>query len=139
MCQYVQRPRSTGGQLPKRRRQVTWVELALKNSGFRNAQNALIWAILWAVTRESLGYDPTVEEVAAWWKENERTAYREKAAFRRAFPTLDSPAPIFENSEVRAKMTNLAKLGDEMEAGKKAKRRIPESMILDIGLGHAIA
>lgn len=138
MCQYMKKPRSTGGQLPKRQRQLTWVVLALRNSGFLNAQTALLWAILWAVTRESLGSDPTVEEVAAWWKENERTAYREQAAFRRAFPTLDSPAPIVDVPEMRAKMKELANLGDEMEAGKKAKRRIPESMILEIGLGQAI-
>ncbi len=98
----------------------------------------MVWAILWAVARESLRHDPTVEEVAAWWRENERTAYREQAAFRRAFPTLESPAPIFEVPEVRAKVAKLAKQGDEMEAGKKARRRIPESMILDIGLGNSI-
>jgi hypothetical protein len=82
--------------------------------------------------------DPTVEEVAAWWKENERTAYREQAAFRRAFPTLESPAPIFEIPEVRAKIAEIAKQGDEMQAQKKPKRRIPEKTILDIGLGNAI-
>ena len=124
--------------MPKRQRQMTWIELALRNSGFRNAQTAMIWAILWAVTRESLKSDPSVEEVAAWWKENERTAYREQAAFRRAFPTLESPAPMFEIPEVRAKIAKLAKKGDELEAQKKARRRIPESIILDIGLGNAI-
>jgi hypothetical protein len=60
------------------------------------------------------------------------------AAFRRAFPTLESPAPIFETPEVRAKIAKLAKQGDEMEAQKKARRRIPESIVLDIGLGNAI-
>jgi len=123
--------------MQKRQRQITWIEVALRNSGFRNAQNAMLWAILWAVTRESKGSDPTAEEVAAWWKENERTAYREQAAFRKAFPTLESPAPIFASPEMRAKMAKLAKQGDEMEAAKKARRRIPESTILDIGLGLA--
>ena len=94
---------------------------------------------MWAVTRESIGSDPSVEEVAAWWKQNERTAYREQAAFRLAFPTLESPAPIIAASGIRPKMATLAKQGDELEAHKKAKRRVPESMILDLGFGRAIS
>lgn len=123
--------------MQKRKRQMTWIEVALRNSGFRNAQTAMLWAILWAVTRESIGTDPTAEDVARWWKENERTAYREQAAFRKAFPTLENPAPIFTAPEIRAKMAKLAKQGDEMEAAKKTRRRIPESAILEIGLGMA--
>jgi aminopeptidase N len=115
---------------------MTWLELAFRNAGFRKGQTALVWALMWAVTRESKGSDPTVDEVAAWWKENERTAYREQAAFRAAFPTLETPAKIFEVPEVRARIAKLAKEGDDMEARKKARRRIPESLILDLGLGH---
>lgn len=122
--------------MPKAERQMTWLELAFRNAGFRKGQTALVWALMWAVTRESKGSDPTVDEVAAWWKENERTAYREQAAFRAAFPTLETPAKIFEVPEVRARIAKLAKEGDDMEARKKARRRIPESLILDLGLGH---
>jgi len=125
-----------GAKVPKAERQMTWLELAFRNAGFRKGQTALVWALMWAVTRESKGSDPTVDEVAAWWKENERTAYREQAAFRAAFPTLETPAKIFEVPEVRARIAKLAKEGDDMEARKKARRRIPESLILDLGLGH---
>jgi hypothetical protein len=124
--------------MPKASRQMTWVELALRNAGFLKAQTAFVWAIMWAVVRESKGSDPSVEEVAAWWKENERTAYREKAAFRKAFPDLESPAKIYESPELRARITELAKAGDELEASKRAGKRIPESLILDFGLGRAV-
>jgi len=123
--------------VPKRSRQMTWMELAYRNAGFLKGQTALLWALMWAITRESQGSDPSAEEVAAWWKENERTAYREQAAFRAAFPMLDTPAKIFEDPKLKDKISQLAKTGDEIEAGKKARRRIPESMILDLGLGRA--
>jgi hypothetical protein len=100
------------------------------------AQTALVWAWSWAVTRESVGRDPTVEEVAEWWKESQRTAYREKAAFTKAFPMLESPAKIFDHPVARQKLADLAKLGDDMAANKRA-RRVPEAAIIDVGLLRA--
>jgi hypothetical protein len=97
----------------------------------------MVWAIMWAVTRESQGSDPSVEEVAAWWKENERTAYREQAAFRACFPTLENPEKIFEVPEIQVQIAKIAKAGDEIEAGKMARRRISESMIMDLGFRPA--
>jgi aminopeptidase N len=118
-------------------RRVTWMEVAVRNAGLRKGQTALVWALSWAVTRESLGRDPSAEEVAAWWKESVRTAYREQSAFREAFPTLDSPAKIFENPAVRAKVTKVARAGDELQAQKKARRPIPDLTILELGLSTA--
>ena len=115
-------------------RQPTWVEVGIRNAGFLKTQTALLWAWMWAVTRESVGRDPTVEEVAGWFNESPRTAYREKAAFTKAFPMLESPASIFENPVARAKLADLAKLGDEMTAKKRAKRRVPEAAVIDVGL-----
>jgi antitoxin component of MazEF toxin-antitoxin module len=47
---------------------------------------------------------------------------------------LESPASIFENPVARAKLADLAKLGDEMTAKKRAKRRVPEAAVIDVGL-----
>jgi hypothetical protein len=66
-----------------------------------------------------------------------RTAYRDQSAFRTTFPILESPVKIFDVPEVRAKIANLAQMGDEMEARNKERRRIPESLILDLGLSKA--
>ncbi len=118
-------------------RQPTWIEVGIRNAGFLKAQTALVWAWMWAVTRESVGHDPTVEEVAEWWKESPRTAYREKAAFTKAFPMLESPATIFDNPVARAKLAELAKLGDDMAANKRARRRVPEAAVIDVGLLRA--
>ena len=138
MTVYARRQRSTGGgKVPKNNRQMTWMELAFRNAGFLKGQTALVWALMWAITRESQGSDPSAEEVAAWWKENERTAYREQAAFRAAFPMLATPSILFDDPKLKEKITQLAKAGDEIQAGKKARRKIPESMILDLGLGRA--
>jgi aminopeptidase N len=115
-------------------RRVTWMEIAVRNAGLRKGQTALVWALSWAVTRESLGRDPSAEEVAAWWKESVRTAYREQAAFKDAFPTLDSPAKIFEDPATRAKVAKVARAGDELQAQKKPRRKAPDLTILEIGL-----
>jgi hypothetical protein len=87
--------------------------------------------------RESLGRDPSAEEVAAWWKESVRTAYREQAAFKEAFPTLGTPAKIFEDPVSRSKVANVARLGDEMNARKQARRKIPDLTILELGMTKA--
>ena len=38
-----------------------------------------------------------------------------RAAFREAFPTLDSPAQIFENPAVRSKVAAVARASDVVE------------------------
>ncbi|MBW4079233.1 MAG: hypothetical protein HIU84_12140 [Acidobacteria bacterium] len=115
-------------------RQPTWAEIGIRNAGFLKAQTALVWAWMWAVTRESVGHDPTVEEVAEWFNESSRTAYREKAAFTKAFPMLESPANIFNDPVARAKLADFAKLTDQMAAKKRARRKVPESAVIDVGL-----
>jgi hypothetical protein len=108
------------------------MELALRNAGFRDTYRALSWAIDWAIVRESLGQEPTVEEVGDWWKQSRRTAFRHQAAFREAFPNLDTPAILFESEEARTSFRKLAALGDEMES--KGKRRAQEQIMLAIGM-----
>ena len=82
---------------PKRAPQ-TWLELAVANAGMRLGLRGMSWALSWAIVSAATGHDPSAEEVAAWWKENPRTAYREQAAFRKAFPDLDTPARLFVSS-----------------------------------------
>jgi hypothetical protein len=86
---------------PKRQPE-TWLELAVANAGMRQGLRGMSWALSWAIVRAAIGHDPSAEEVAAWWKENPRTAYREQAAFRRSFPDFDSPARIFVHRDAKA-------------------------------------
>ncbi len=62
--------------------------------------------------------DPTldsVEEVAKWSRQSVRTSYREQAAFREAFPKLDTPAQIFADPAVRSRVATVAKASDAVE------------------------
>ncbi len=101
--------------------------------GILGARSALLWAIVWNVARQSLGHEPTVEEVAEWWKSSVRTAYREQARFREAFPELDSPAAIFDAPETKARVDAI--LGSEGIFGRKSRRESPpETAVLKIGM-----
>lgn len=87
--------------MAKRKRPVTWIEVAIHFAGLRNAVKAISWAYCWAVTREALGHEPTPDEVAEWWLMSRRTAFRDQKAFREAFPMLETPAPIYDSDEAR--------------------------------------
>ncbi|MHB8246233.1 MAG: hypothetical protein ACYDGN_12940 [Acidimicrobiales bacterium] len=89
-------------------------------------------AVTWGVARESLGQDPTADQVAEWWAESRRTAFREQAAFRVAFPTLETPAALFEHREARDRLRQLARLGDEIKS--KGRLRALEEATLAIGM-----
>jgi hypothetical protein len=56
-------------------------------------QAADVCGLLWALanTTHKFGHYPTQAEYAAEWKVSERTAQREWALFKRAFPSEESP------------------------------------------------
>lgn len=56
-------------------------------------QAADVCGLLWALANSThhLGHYPSQAEYAAEWKISERTAQREWALFKRAFPTEESP------------------------------------------------
>lgn len=111
--------------MAKRRRPATWLEVAVARAGMRTAVKAITWAYEWAVTREAVGHEPTADEVAEWWKLSRRTAFREQAAFREAFPELDSPAPIYASAEAREALARLADFGNKVDdwAAERRERR----------------
>jgi hypothetical protein len=104
--------------LAKQKRPITWMEIAVRNGGMRAAVTAVSWAYCWAVTREALGHEPTVEEVADWWSMARRSAFREQAAFRKAFPTLDNPGPIYSTPESRESVAKHAAFGEKVDRWK---------------------
>ena len=52
---------------------------------------ATIWALAYAHHKLNLGRFPTQAEYAEYWNKSERSAQREWALFRKAFPTEESP------------------------------------------------
>lgn len=116
---------------------MTWIEVAVRNAGLRKAIAALTWAYSWATVREALGYNPTVDEVADWWKQSRRTAFRDQSAFREAFPTLATPARIYERPESRAKLAKAAEASDNLRQALHSRGTIREAAILDVGMTAA--
>lgn len=51
--------------------------------GLKNTRRGLIFLATVAVFMHKTGQEPTVEALTAYWKQSERTTYRELAAFRK--------------------------------------------------------
>jgi len=118
----------------KKRPAKTWLEVAVARTGLRNAVRALTWAHEWSVAATALGHDPTVEEVADWWNMTRRTAFREQAAFREAFPEVESPMRLYASEAGQAKLHTLAgALLKVDEAGERRRARKAEVGIAQLG------
>lgn len=116
--------------MAKRKRQPTWLEVGIATAGMRTAVKAISWAYEWAVARETLGHEPTVEDVAEMWGLSRRTAFREQEAFRTAFPQLETPAAIYDTDEAREMIARHAALGEKLDQWKaeRAARREVEAI-----------
>jgi len=121
--------------MPKKERgPVTWLEVAIGTAGIRKAVKGFTWAYTWAVVREAVGHDPSVDEVAEWWRASSRSVYRDQAAFRECFPQLDTPAKLYEAPELRAKIRQTIKTMSGIEQSIK-KRRLPrDSDVMEAGM-----
>jgi len=121
-----------------RTRQLTWLEVAIGNAGFRRAITGMTWAYIWGVTREALGHDPSVDEVADWWNSSRRTAFRDQAAFKASFPMLDSPAVIVDQPETLEACRKMARSMRQLIESKKARPKAPDLTIMQIGMRRAV-
>jgi hypothetical protein len=75
----------------------TLLELAYARTGrMLTAARVLAFVVAWAVVREELGREPTVEEYAEWWREPERTAYDQLETFREVFPGARYPGAVLD-------------------------------------------
>jgi hypothetical protein len=97
------------------------MEVAILNAGMRQAFRALSWSLDWETVRAAEGDEPSAEQVAAWWNQSKRTAYRNQAAFREAFPSLDTPAAIFSDPRAKDAIQAVADALKERSALKKAR------------------
>ena len=115
------------------RRKATWMEISVKHAAFRGAITALKWAYSWGIAREALGHEPTVDEVADWWRMSRRTAFRAQAAFREAFPDFETPSPLCENFETRQAMRLKAENSEDSRRGSIPRMKLTDSDILWLG------
>lgn len=80
-----------------RDRPVTLVEAVHERTGsFLRTGQIVAFVQAWSVARDRLGHEPTVEEYAAYWKQPRRSAYREQARFREAFPEFETPSGVID-------------------------------------------
>lgn len=113
---------------------LTCLEIAVENSDIAKAVKALTWAYCWAIARQIIGHDPSVEEVADWWGDSHRTTYRNQAAFRAAFPGLQSPAPIFETPESIHVLDRAVRGLTRADVEKNWKKTSVEEGVVKLGL-----
>ena len=114
-------------------RHPTWIEVAISNAGVTKAASAITWAWCWGIAREVLKHDPTVEEVAEWWNMSDRTAYRNHATFKKAFPMLDSPAPYVNNPAILPIVKKASRKMSDFENNIKSRRRPTDVAVMRIG------
>src|SRR5919205_295819 len=77
----------------------TLLELAVARVGMRRGARVLAFMIAWDVVRKELGREPSIEEYGEWWRTSVRTAYREQALFRDAFPGEENPARLMDSAK----------------------------------------
>lgn len=114
--------------------EVTIFEVAVKGGGLRRAIKAVLWAYTWSVCAEDLGYQPTAEEVAEWWNEPVRTAYREQAAFRACFPTLTDPGVLTSRPDAREAIRQGLQLARTIDRKTQGRRPSPDSAVVALGM-----
>lgn len=120
-----------------RTRPLTWLEVAIKNAGLRKAITGMSWAYVWGVTREALGHDPSVDEVAEWWRHSRRTAFRDQSAFKAAFPMLESPAPIVDQPESLESCRKMARSMRQLIDSNKVRPKAPDLTVMQMGMRQA--
>lgn len=75
------------------RRTVAMV--AVSNAGIRTGTKAVVFLVSWGVVTDELGHPATMREYVEWWKASTATAYRDKAAFEKAFPSEAGPERLW--------------------------------------------
>lgn len=93
---------------------ATLLELVYARTGsLRRTVQVAGFILAWGIARRELGRAPKMDEYAAYWKTTRRTAFREQARFREAFPELDNPGPICDVLErARAEETAVGDFGE---------------------------
>lgn len=71
---------------------MTIAEHVVRQVGFWNGQKVMAFIMAWENARTALGQSSmTLDEYRDWWRTSRRTAFREQALFRTAFPDFDTP------------------------------------------------
>jgi hypothetical protein len=73
------------------------LSVAAARVGTLRAYRVVAFMVEWHMARAALDRDElTVEEFAEWWRVHVRTAYRDQARFREAFPEETTPDRLLD-------------------------------------------
>lgn len=93
------------------------LQLAAQRVGLRKAMKVLSFMVAWDHARDQLGYEPTIDQYAEWWKESAATAYRHQQVFREAFPGETTPSRLLDLAAEQANVRRgVASLGRTLVA-----------------------
>jgi hypothetical protein len=93
-------------------RRQTLLEYIFATVGFRKGRKIVTFMLSWDLVESKLGYEPTVEEYAHWWKESASSGYREQALFRECFPAETSPSRLLHDVRRRRQRVDMVALGE---------------------------
>jgi hypothetical protein len=76
------------------------VVIAARTLGMRKAFRVLVFMTAWDRARKAMRRQTlSLEDYCEWWRANQRTAYREQALFREAFPGESTPDRLLDVAE----------------------------------------
>lgn len=67
------------------------LEVCIRKGGVRKGTRVATFIVQWAICAQALGREPTQGEYTEYWKEPERSSWRQRAEFREIFPALETP------------------------------------------------
>lgn len=68
------------------------LEVLIARGGVMKGARVAAFVVMWAVTADDLGREPSTAEVIDWWGEKPRTVWRYLAEFRELVPELGEHA-----------------------------------------------
>ncbi len=90
------------------------LDYAVAKGGIRKGMRVGTFIAQWTIAQDALGFEPTAEQAAQWWKESVATWYRRLEDFRSIFgPELSTPGPIAVQA-IAAGEAHAEKVGEVM-------------------------
>jgi hypothetical protein len=82
---------------------VSLLQVATRNAGLRHGMSAVAFMVAWSVAEQSLGHElgdgvltNAMHEYREYWRQSDRTSWRELERFREAFPGEVSPVRLLK-------------------------------------------
>jgi hypothetical protein len=76
------------------------LSVAARSVGLRRAMRALTFMAAWDRARKAMRKEAlTLDEYREWWRESERTSFRDQQRFREAFPGESTPDRLLDLAE----------------------------------------